>query len=1010
MFFQQITPRKFITNTIASHPITIGEGSGQATVVFDKFTVHIQEAIYDPNASTSILSVLDLNRNDLIVISSVKSSSNNFYTVIKHRTKPELTCKFPNRPNGICHIVGHPAAHITTYATNCKSETWHARLGHPGIATQRRLATSVTGLPSDFLSSMSKSLPCVPCSQGKYSVQPSIPKSSIVQPFLSLLHSDICGPISPQCGPFRYFMVVIDSTSRYFHVILLTSRNEVFPKLLILLTKLRNQFPDFNIKTIRFDNAAEFTSSLLLDYLQSLGISIETSVAHAHMQNGMAESLIKRLQIVIRTLLLGSNLPLSAWGHAAMHAAQLLRLRPLASHTHSPHQLATGETPSVSHLRVFGCLVYVPIAPTQRSKIGPQRREAIYVGFDSPSIIRYLDSQSGELFRARFVDCLFHETVFPALGGDLGSQRRNDSLIWNASEPDPYNNSGELEVRRLLDLQRTATAAPDAFANLQRVTVPGTKPLTNLPIRLDIDTNGSAKDTAPQRKRGRPIGSKDKTQRVRRARLPDEVDESIQTPMEETNEVATDQGEKAPPENVVEVPPDTEAPPDDQVEVMSFHVAHKLLMDDPDPKTYQDAQRSSDWPKWQEAISSELQSLKERNVFGPVQECPHGVSTVGSRWVFTRKRDASGNVIRYKARLVAQGFSQKPGIDYFETYAPVMDSASFRFLISFSVRHSLQMHLMDVVTAYLYGPIDTDIYMNQPDGLPVSDRSTFRKPIVKLHRALYGLKQAGRLWYHYLSGYLTERGFVNSDLCPCVFVKHEQHHFVILAIYVDDINIIGTENGIADASRVLTEKFQMKHLGKTSLCLGLKMEHLESGIFVHQTHYVRKMLKRFSMEHANPCRTPLPVRTLDPPHKDEFGPLRLCDRQQSVATCGPEWTAGGGAVSISSEEAPGDSGHKREDDNAVSISSVEASDERTDDNAVSISSEKASGDFGHEKVRTSLASAPDDINPRDGSADHENVSTSLVCVPLVCVPRDPDGARGTSLVNESDGGCASTLE
>ena len=100
-----------------------------------------------------------------------------------------------------------------------------------------------------------------------------------------------------------------------------------------------------------------------------------------------------------------------------MHAASLIRIRPTSYHEYSPSQLVLGTQPNISHLRIFSCAVYVPIAPTQRTKMGPQRRIGIYVGFDSSSIIKYLEPMTGNVFRARFADCHFNETVFPQLGG-----------------------------------------------------------------------------------------------------------------------------------------------------------------------------------------------------------------------------------------------------------------------------------------------------------------------------------------------------------------------------------------------------------------------------------------------------------------------------------------------------------------------------------------------------------------------------------------------------------------
>ena len=184
------------------------------------------------------------------------------------------------------------------------------------------------------------------------------------------------------------------------------------------IIRLIAQFPDHPIKTICLDNAGEFSSQTFLDYCMSIGIDVQHPVTHVHSQNGLAKSFIKRLQLIVRPLLLKSKLPLSAWGHALIHAANLIRLRPTANHDLSPLQLAKGYKPNISHLRIFGYAIYVPIAPTHRPKLGPQRRLGIYVGFKFTSIINYIEPLTGEVFTVRFADYHFDENIFPPLGGD----------------------------------------------------------------------------------------------------------------------------------------------------------------------------------------------------------------------------------------------------------------------------------------------------------------------------------------------------------------------------------------------------------------------------------------------------------------------------------------------------------------------------------------------------------------------------------------------------------------
>ncbi|KAL5703065.1 hypothetical protein ACHQM5_028201 [Ranunculus cassubicifolius] len=222
----------------------------------------------------------------------------------------------------------------------------------------------------------------------------------------------------------------------------------------------------------------------------------------------------------------------------------------------------------------------------------------------------------------------------------------------------------------------------------------------------------------PARKRGRPIGSKDSRPRKRASsaqkdpliidvenpsheNIPDYGyvletslgDASMLEPTPENREISV---------NYTSVHETWERNLTILDDVFAFSVAHEIIeSDDIEPRSVEECQRRADWPKWKEAIQVELDSLAKRKVFGLVAPTPPDIKPVGYKWVFVRKRNEKNEIVRYKARLVAQGFSQRPGIDYKETYSPVMDVITFRYLVSLVVSEKLDMQLMDVVTAYL---------------------------------------------------------------------------------------------------------------------------------------------------------------------------------------------------------------------------------------------------------------------------------------------------------------------
>ncbi|KAF3627411.1 putative vicilin-like antimicrobial peptides 2-2-like [Capsicum annuum] len=213
-------------------------------------------------------------------------------------------------------------------------------------------------------------------------------------------------------------------------------------------------------------------------------------------------------------------------------------------------------------------------------------------------------------------------------------------------------------------------------------------------------------------------------------------------------------------------------------------------------------------------------------------------------------------------------FSQRPGVDYKEAYSPVMDGITLCYLISFTVHERIEMHLMDMVTTYLYRSLDNEIYMKIPKGYKMHEASREMYSI-KLQRSLYGLKQSRCIWYNRLSKYLSKDGYTNNEIFPCAFIKKTTSEFVVL--YVDDINLIETPIELQKEIDYLKKEFEMKDLGRTRLCLGLEIEHLMNGIFVHQSTYIEKVLKVFYMDGVHHLSTPMVVRSLNVT-KDSFQP------------------------------------------------------------------------------------------------------------------------------------------
>ena len=172
-----------------------------------------------------------------------------------------------------------------------------------------------------------------------------------------------------------------------------------------------------------------------------------------------------------------------------------------------------------------------------------------------------------------------------------------------------------------------------------------------------------------------------------------------------------------------------------------------------------------------------------------------------------------------------------------------MDAIMFCYLISLVVFEKLNMYLMDVVTMYLYGDLDKEIYMKVSEGFKLIDPNSSR-PLntisIRLRCSLYGLKQFGQMWYNCLSEYLISHEYENSELCACVFNKKSQSRFVIIVVYVDDMNLIGTLENAWENCNSLESELEMKDLGKFEFCLDLKLKHCVDGILINQSNYIQR--------------------------------------------------------------------------------------------------------------------------------------------------------------------------
>ncbi|GJW11214.1 retrovirus-related pol polyprotein from transposon TNT 1-94 [Tanacetum coccineum] len=229
--------------------------------------------------------------------------------------------------------------------------------------------------------------------------------------------------------------------------------------------------------------------------------------------------------------------------------------------------------------------------------------------------------------------------------------------------------------------------------------------------------------------------------------------------------------------------------------------------------------------------------------------------------IWKNKRDEENTVIRNKARLVAKGYAQKEGIDFEESFAPVARLDVVQLFVAYTAHKSFLVYQMDAKTAFLYGPLKEEVYVNQPDGFvdPYHPGQVYR-----LKKALYGLKQAPRAWYDELSNFLVSKGFSKGSVDPTLFITKHEEDILLVQIYVDDIIFSSTNPKLSKRfEKLMHNKFEMSMMGELKFFLGIQIHQSPCGIFINQAKYAQEILKMHGMTSCDSIGTPMATKHLD---------------------------------------------------------------------------------------------------------------------------------------------------
>ena len=715
-------------------------------------------------------------------------------------------------------LTAEPAAPSTLActATPVTAELWHRRFGHLGYDNLIKLASNdmVTGLNvSTTECHVAKTKLCEPCLAAKQHRLPFPTSETEYTRPLELISMDVCGPMPVRSlGGAFYLATFLDHYSKFSWVVPVRRKSDVTDNVIKVIERFEN-VTNQRLGAIRTDNGGEYVNDALKDYLGKKGVLPETTVPYTPQQNGAAERLNRTIMERVRAMLVDAGLKPFLWAEAACTANYLRVVSPASGRSKTPWELFHGCKPDVSDLRVFGCTVYVHVPKEKRNKLDPVNRKGVLVGYGRLTGTKgyrvLLDNNRVELAR----DVVFDESVkasapapapaeVPEHGGDVPDSAPDGGV------PSPAPSAPASQPPGTTEQQQQEQQAP---APVQDSQPSGNNPQQQLaPAPLPASQPSGTSAEQQQAPEPGPATTHSYNLRDRSTTAPKKV----------------------------------------------WWQASAAVADDvEEPATLKQALESKFADRWRQAINEEIQSLLSKNTWELV-DLPPGVKTLPVKWVFKIKRDATGAIERFKARLVVKGFRQREGIDFGEVFAPVSKHTTLRALLSHVAVNDFELHQLDIKTAFLNGELEEDVYIDQPPGFQVGGRHL----VCRLNRALYGLRQAPRAWNKRLDEELSAHSFTASTADPSLYVYHDNNGSTYLLVYVDDILIAAkTLSSVTKVKKQLMEAFDARDLGEAKFFLGMTIERDRSKrtIKLCQERAVTDLIAKFNLEDGKTKPIPL---------------------------------------------------------------------------------------------------------------------------------------------------------
>jgi transposase InsO family protein len=806
-------------------------------------TIIVRDAIYTPDASGTLLSLGQLSENGIDLHTkgnsmTLERGGKLYARGIRTKGRIWVLKQLNYMPRAMSAREVVLKASIRT-----RQELLHARLGHPGNGMSSKYKLMLDGLDGKV-----KHCFCESCVQSKITRKPSKKPMTEVSKKLGRLHMDLCGPFPAlSLQGMKIMLTVTDQESRYLGVRFTSKKSDV----LDLIKEVKEQWENDRkiygdgelLQCIHVDRGTEFINKKTKDWCESHNIKLEATVGYLPEANGIAERCNRFILERANAMRIEAGLGPEYWEFACETAVYLRNRGPIKNKLKTPWEDWHNEKPSIAHYKVFGCPAWVHIPKIKRDKIKTKAWKGIFIGYREDTVTTYKiwDPVKQLVYEARFVlfDERHTEKSFEQL--EVEQEENGGAESYDGSSDDdednsdsdnnrPTRNGGGIHtvdvipsVISPLRLQSPQLQPPSRTGTADENTIIVAREEDEETIVVDDGSQQLAEPatTAKQRKTkadARRLAKNQKDQADRQARKQQEEERGDRRSVRHKANLA--------------------------LQTISQDIKYI-------PKSYADATTCAEKDKWIAAIESELSSIIERNTFSEPIELEHSEQTINAKFVFDLKTGEDGEILKYKARLVARGDLQKHGINYEETFAPTLRYDALRAFLAIAARNGWKVHQMDVVTAYLAGHLEEKIILRVPEYL----QYRFGK-YVRILKSIYGLKQAARVWHLLLEEFLQSIGFTPLPTDPSILTNGKT--YVSIGVYVDDLLIMGeSEVEIRRAKEQLSKRFQMKDLGLARNVLGMRIQRVDSLLTIDQSTYAAEIVKEFLYNDSIVHNTPM---------------------------------------------------------------------------------------------------------------------------------------------------------